>query len=104
MVFPSQGELCPHQSLHRLHGNDETEIEHDDPEPTRQTGRRPNPQLAGETRVEVYTEAEIETAAARTLADAQARAATGTARARETAIQARRAIGRPPLQISIHYL
>jgi hypothetical protein len=67
----------------------ETEVEHDDTEPTRQIGRRPRPRVAGETRSEAYTEGEIETAAARTLADTQAKAATGTARAREAAIERR---------------
>jgi hypothetical protein len=58
-------------------------------QPTRQTGRRSRPQMAGQTRSEAYTEAEIETAAARTMADTWARGATGTARAREAAIERR---------------
>src|SRR6267143_657193 len=60
----------------------EIEVEHDDTEPTRQTGRRPRPQVAGEARAEGQTKAEAETAA-RTLADTRASSETGTAGAGE---------------------
>ena len=55
------------------------EVEHDDTEPTRQTGRQPRPQVAREKR------AEAETAAARTLADTRA-ARAWQARHRATAL------------------
>src|SRR5216684_5720777 len=64
----------------------EMEVEHDDTEPTRQTGRQPRPQVAREKR------AEAETAAARTLADTRARAETGSAGAGEAAVEGCRVI------------
>src|SRR5450631_953781 len=95
MVFPSQGELCPHRAFTGSMRATEMEIEHDDTEPTqktgrpnrppRQTGRQPRPQVAREKRAEAQTEAE--TSAARTLADTRARAETGTAGAGEAAVE-----------------
>src|SRR5450631_59745 len=95
MVFPSQGELCPHRAFTGSMRATEMEIEHDDTEPTqktgrpnrppRKTGRRPRPQVARKTRAEFQSE--VETAAARTLADLRPSAEAGTAGAGEAAVE-----------------
>jgi hypothetical protein len=54
---------------------------------TRSVAFLSRPLVACETRAEAGTKAEAETATARTLADTQARAAKGTARAREAAVE-----------------
>jgi|SRR5450756_975358 hypothetical protein len=55
--------------------------------PPRKTGRRPRPQVARETRAEGQAEAELEAPAARTLADARAKAETRTAGVGEAAVE-----------------